>query len=510
MSEKEYIVTLHKDVDYSTFDAEMVATTGDGFIPGRSPVVANARQLSKRNTHYMLTSEEAESLKSDSRVMDVELPLEQLEDVEIVPAAQQDGDWTKTSYNSGLNWGMVRMNHFENVYGATDFLDGGEVYNYTLDGTGVDVVISDSGLQIDHPEFQDADGNSRVQEIDWYAESGISGTQHANHYRDFHGHGTHCAGTVSGKTYGWAKNARIYSVKIDALAGDGDSGTGFSTYYSQDIIKGWHNNKPVDPVTGVKRPTVVNMSWQSVSPFSNITGGNYRGTAWSGTARDSSKGMIGYPKNGIYYFGSRNAGLDADIEEMIDAGIHVCIASGNHYQKCDVPGGSDYDNIVYRSTGSGYYHRGGSPFSSRAFMVGNVDRSTTGTLDQKRSSSACGPAVNIYAPGTNIVSTISTQNHYSEDPYPFDTNFMIKNMTGTSMASPQICGMVALHCQVNPSRAPEQMHQSIIGDTTDKLYTTGLDSDYTNYRSLQNSPIRFAYNKFNDSVQINMQNVTIS
>ena len=49
MGEKEYIVTLHKDVDYPTFDTEMVATTGNGFIPDRSPVVADARLGSLRN-----------------------------------------------------------------------------------------------------------------------------------------------------------------------------------------------------------------------------------------------------------------------------------------------------------------------------------------------------------------------------------------------------------------------------------------------------------------------------
>ena len=54
-------------------------------------------------------------------------------------------------------------------------------------------------------------GTSRVQQIDWYTESGLSGSQNVNHYRDFDGHGTHCAGIAAGKTYGWAKKAHIYS-----------------------------------------------------------------------------------------------------------------------------------------------------------------------------------------------------------------------------------------------------------------------------------------------------------
>ena len=40
-------------------------------------------------------------------------------------------------------------------------------FAYTLDGTGVDVVIQDTGVQL--PEYDDADGNTRLQQIDWYA-----------------------------------------------------------------------------------------------------------------------------------------------------------------------------------------------------------------------------------------------------------------------------------------------------------------------------------------------------
>jgi subtilisin family serine protease len=86
-------------------------------------------------------------------------------------------------------------------------------FPYTLTGRGVDVVIQDSGLSVNHPEYTDANGVSRVVELDWYAASGLAGTQDANHYRDYHGHGSHCAGTVAGRTQGWAKDAAIYRCK---------------------------------------------------------------------------------------------------------------------------------------------------------------------------------------------------------------------------------------------------------------------------------------------------------
>ena len=56
MSEKEYVVTLNKGVDYAQFNQEMIASTGAGNIPDRTVDVADARALSTRNTHYASVS----------------------------------------------------------------------------------------------------------------------------------------------------------------------------------------------------------------------------------------------------------------------------------------------------------------------------------------------------------------------------------------------------------------------------------------------------------------------
>ena len=68
MSEKEYIVSLNRGVNYAAFNQEMIASTGAGDIPGRSIDIADARPGSERNTHYSLTDAEAEALKNDPRV----------------------------------------------------------------------------------------------------------------------------------------------------------------------------------------------------------------------------------------------------------------------------------------------------------------------------------------------------------------------------------------------------------------------------------------------------------
>lgn len=260
METKEYIVSTVRGVDITEIDAELTASTGSDTIPHRSCDICNARPLSNRQTHYHLTEAEAEALRNDPRIYSVEIPPDQRTDIEIGHRAVQVGNFTKTTSDSGtfLNWGLKRCVSESNNYGTGTTVDN--LFSYSADGTGVDIVIQDSGLQVDHPEFTDANGVSRVQLIDWYAESGLPGTQNADHYRDFDGHGTHCGGIAAGKTFGWAKNARIYAVKVGGLEGSGDAGTGIPVTDCFDVIKGWHQNKPVDPTTGYKRPTVVNMS----------------------------------------------------------------------------------------------------------------------------------------------------------------------------------------------------------------------------------------------------------
>ena len=97
MSEREYIVSLNKGVDYAAFNQEMIAVTGAGDIPGRSVEVANARPSSERNTHYNLTDEEAAVLANDPRVYGVTLLPELDPNIGIGTSAIQAGDFTKTT-----------------------------------------------------------------------------------------------------------------------------------------------------------------------------------------------------------------------------------------------------------------------------------------------------------------------------------------------------------------------------------------------------------------------------
>ena len=502
---KQYNVALKAGVDYDGFWDDMESET-DGllYIPNRRIEFTNERPASLRQCWYLLTDEEAETLRNDERVYCVEIPPEFRDDIILAPAATQTGDFTKTTSSIGsfLNWGLIRASNSTNVYstGTTTLLN----YTYTLDGTGVDVVIQDSGIQVDHPEFQDASGNSRVYQIDWGAYSGGGLTQNANHYRDFDGHGTHVAGIAAGKTYGWAKEARIYSVKLSGLEGSGDSGTGISTTYAFDVIKNWHASK------AGSRPTVVNMSWGYLTFYNTVSSVTYRGTTYSdasttgnATYRQTTYGIrniSGAAYGYTHICNTRIGSVDVDVQELLDAGVVVCVAAGNRSFKIDIIGGTDYNNIISTDTGTKYIHRGSSPHDDDAISVGNSDRvAFSTTLDQKATSSETGPGVDIYAPGTNIISSCSTTNRFGASSYYNNATFRQVNISGTSMASPQVAGVAALILQLNPTYTPAQVKTALLSSATATIYTTGLSNDWTDTRSLQGGSQKFLYANYNSS-----------
>ena len=500
---REYIVSLHEGVDYSQFWTEI---ENDGtpsiYIPDRSVDIVNARPGSQRSCHYGLSDAEAEQLKQDPRVYSVEIPPQQRTDIEIKHTAVQISNFSKDSFlnTNAVNWGLLRCNQTTNVFGSNITAILSSYYGYNLDGTGVDVVIQDSGLQVDHSEFQDQFGSSRVQQINWYTASGLPGTQSANHYRDFDGHGTHVAGIATGKTYGWAKNAQVYSIKVSGLEGTGDSGTGISVTDCFDVIKLWHRNKTPDPRTGLKRPTIVNMSWSYIRTLSGLTGGNYRDTLWSGTGPITGYGMIFQANT----HGVRIGSVDTDVDELLAEGVIVCHSAGNYSQKIDLSDGIDYNNYYTDSSGTVYYHRGGSPMGTAtsgnaAIVVGNLSNNLLTGLERKNLTSEMGPRVDVWAPGTNIMSTTSNTNAYGAavTTYPSNSNYKITILSGTSQASPQVAGICALLAQVYPHATPAQMNQ-LIKDISIKnlIYSTGSTTDYATTQSLLGAPNNFLYNRF--------------
>lgn len=501
--QKEYVISLNSNVDYLEFWNEMESTTiGNTYIPDRSVDIVNERPGSQRSCHYALSDDEAARLRGDPRVYSVEIPPNQRSDIRIGQRLIQISNFSKTTASLGnnVNWGLLRSAFDTNIYG-TGTSNGNNNYNYHLDGTGVDFVIHDSGLEIGHPEFTDSQGVSRVEQLNWYTASGLSGTQNANHYRDYDGHGTHVAGIAVGKTYGWAKNARIYCLKVGGLEGAGDSGTGISITDCFDVIKLWHINKPLDPITGQKRPTVVNMSWGYYRLNSNtmtVSGGTYRGTNWlaTDTRYDTpAERLSNFGINNGWNALSRVGSVDSDLEELVAAGVIVCISASNSPYKHDLETGSDYDNFATTSIGTIFYHQGSSPHSSLAIKVGSIDSTpNNSTTERNAFYSTKGPAVDIWAPGSNILSSTSNiTDGITASPYFLNNEFNQALLSGTSMASPQIAGMAVLYLQANPNATPGEVKEFLTKSAKPTIYNTGLSTDYATTYSLLGSPNRMAY-----------------
>ena len=531
---REYIVVAKSEADIDSLHAELTVNTLHSasvdrlVIPTRVVDVANARLGNPRITHYMLSDAEALALDNDPRVEAVHLVPPP--DAKVKSVIQRStsyngvtGNYNRNAVNDkyNINWGLRRSS----LPVAESRI--GNTYEYDADGSGVDIVVMDDGLQCDHPEFLDATGVSRVQQINWYTATGIPGTMPANHYTcQSYGdgeHGTHVATTIAGRTFGYAKNARIYLIRVF-----GNNTQVIPDYDQFDLIRVWHSRKPIDPATGAKRPTVVNTSWgyawfYSDSPYgisSNIKTVNYRSRLYdySNTPIAPRVNFGQRPEFGAKH-GIHIASVDAEQQDAENAGVVFVHAAGNYSHKIDKLGGVDYNNFYTTNSYWGglvpagqpiYYHRGGSPSSKNSIQV-SASRDTTAfnsgrTMEVVDYYSERGPGCDVVAPGTNITAGTSKTSSYPSQEYVWgrnntqDRSHLVTKITGTSMAAPQVAGVVALYLSRNPKATPAQA-RAWVANTGIKgqVLSSVTNNDWTNQNALLGGPNNFLFNPYRNN-----------
>jgi len=143
-----------------------------------------------------LSDEVVEQLQHDPMVMAIEVNI-------IIRLSEVEQTCGGNTANA-LSWGLSRISYSGSLSGG---LPSRFIYPAN-GGTGVTVYVADTGILTTHQDF----GGRASFGVNYSTDSSTA---------DGNGHGTHCAGTVGGATYGVAKAVRLIAVKALSSSGSG-------------------------------------------------------------------------------------------------------------------------------------------------------------------------------------------------------------------------------------------------------------------------------------------------
>ncbi|CAG8552638.1 2280_t:CDS:10 [Diversispora eburnea] len=304
--------------------------------------------------------------------------LEKIRRSEEVAWVEKDQVVYTTELQRNAPWGLARISHRSGLV-----LRNFNKYLYDSDGgEGVTIYIIDTGININHTDFEGrATWGRTIPEND----QDIDGN----------GHGTHVAGTVAGKKYGVAKKADVVAIKVLRSNGSGTMA---------DVIKG--------------------VEFAAESHQEAEQKAKRAGKPFKGSGANMSLG------------GGKSRTLDNAVNGAVRVGLNFAVAAGNdNRDACDF-----------------------SPAAAELAIT--VGASTV--EDERAWFSNHGVCVDIFAPGKDITSAW------------IGSRYATNTISGTSMASPHVAGLIAYLISLEP-------------DTDSEYYTGSLTP-----KELKNKMIKLA------------------
>lgn len=342
-------------------------------------------------------------------------------------------------------------------------------------------------------------------------------------------HGTPCCALTYGRTQGWAYNANKWAFNLYNTYGT-DIEPGF------DLVKLFHQLKPVNLTYGNKNPTVMSNSWgyraskgttNGYYHFRNNDPVQYPGT-FSEPTFISHMGTQG--DGGRWKSEMKTNSITTALDELIESGVIFIGAAGNSNQKQVGSSHPDWNNYVsatseqtleettyfefgIATTGStnrrGFPQQGGmyDLNGTRIYPVINIgalDDNYNSGKETKVGYSDRGEEIDCYAPADG---TLAANRGYASvgsrpDYYPgFAFTATDCTFSGTSAACPVAAGFISTILELNRTWGWQDVRawlNRLDTQDSDVFYygiesTSATDSNWLDYRSLEGGVARVVY-----------------
>ena len=276
-----------------------------------------------------------------------------------------------------------------------------QVWDFTTGSNEVLVGILDSGIDGNHPDLADSIVTSLCRDFTSGEEEGVA----VDEVTDPNGHGTHVAGIIgAGGNNNLGVVGANWNVGLVSLRVLDNLGNGNISYVAKAIRYAGENNIPI----------------------LNISAGWYE------------------------HVQEYDVVIDTVISNY--SGLVVC-AAGNH--------GRDNDNDDVENNGYPMYPASYS--CDNIISVGSINQYDERSVFDRGSSNYGAISVDVYAPGSDILST------YPDEKLDSNSNDNIPagycTDSGTSMAAPYVAGIAALLLSVDPDLTTSELKYAIINSS---------------------------------------------